>query len=435
MDFNKWLEKNNYTKGYAHFDVRVSIKDVLDEVQNVDNIKSHSFLPFIHYPLTFNKFSKKTKRKPKIRQLYYSSHYDRCIYQYYSYLLNEKYNNYAITHEISDVAIAYRTNLNKNNIHFAKEAFDYIKSQKSCCIIVGDFKDFFDNLDHKYLKRTLCSVLNTQNLSPDYYAIYKNITKYSFVNLTDLLQYYGLDDTLPNRRKLNKKHVILPVQTLKKNPNLIIHNKKPFGIPQGSAISATLSNIYMINFDEAVKTFINTLGGKYLRYSDDSIFILPINDESEILHLHNKIRELIENVPNLILQTEKTKIYTYSQENGIKNVDSLLGVKENSKNSIDYLGFTFDGNHITIRDKTVSKYFYRTYGKVDTIVKQRSNGKHISCKNLYNAYTFKGAKVTNKSKGNFLSYIKRCSDIFGKNEKVARIIHTHYGKIKKRLKK
>ena len=56
---------------------------------------------------------------------------------------------------------------------------------------------------------------------------------------------------------------------------LIISNKANFGIPQGSPISALLSNIYMLNFDIEMKDYVATLGGEYFRYCDDMLFIVP----------------------------------------------------------------------------------------------------------------------------------------------------------------
>ena len=43
---------------------------------------------------------------------------------------------------INDCAIAYRSNLGKNNIDFANRAFEFIKNSDDCCIVVGDFKGF-----------------------------------------------------------------------------------------------------------------------------------------------------------------------------------------------------------------------------------------------------------------------------------------------------
>lgn len=451
MDIQEWLDKSSTKKGYAHFDRKVELKDVFDEIRNPQTIINHSFMPFIHYPLTFHKYSKKNgndERKDKIRKLYYSSHYDRCIYQYYSYLLNEQYNQKAIEYGIENVAIAYRTNLKKNNIHFAKEAFDFIKAQTNCFIIVGDFKDFFDQLEHKYLKEKLCRLLNVSILPEDYYKVFRSITKYSYVNLTELLKYYDLKDTKSNRKLFNEKEIALPIQELRENKKWIYPNYHDYGIPQGSAISAVLSNIYMLDFDQRINTYIKKYNGKYLRYSDDTIFIFPIIDDN-ILDIYKEIIEIVHSAPRLNLQKEKTKLYSYCQGR-LNNRDSLFENRENDKDIIDYLGFSFDGKNISIRDKTVSKYYYRTYKKADTIAKCggiNKNGKKISCKNLYRIYTLKGVQIKKEPtyKGNFLSYVKRCKKIFNENESkknksienksIDRIINTHYGKIKKRLKR
>ena len=436
MDLDQWLDKSNSIKKYAHFDRQVSIKTVWDEIREPQNIITHACLPFIHSPLIFHKYSKNKGRKDKIRQLYYSSHYDRCIYQYYSYLLNERYNIKADEVGINQTSIAYRTNLHKSNIHFAKEAFDFIKEQRRCFIIVGDFKDFFDSLDHSYLKSQLCSVLGTERLPEDYYKVFRSITKYSYVDFSDILNYYRMPDTVTSRRKLNKKDIILPIQTLRRM-DIINSNKENYGIPQGSAISAVLSNVYMLEFDQNVNAYIKTYNGKYLRYSDDTIFILPVTAESEIQQIHLEIRNIISKIPNLTLQAEKTKLYYYNEGN-LENRDFLIDGRANDKNIIDYLGFSFDGKNIYLRDKTISKYYYRMYKKADTVVKCKGispKGNIISNKNLYKTYSLKGANSSEISKGNFLSYVKRCKRVFGANEKVIKVLNTHYGKIKKRLKR
>lgn len=337
---------------------------------------------------------------------------------------------------INQTSIAYRTNLHKSNIHFAKEAFDFIKEQRRCFIIVGDFKDFFDSLDHSYLKSQLCSVLGTERLPEDYYKVFRSITKYSYVDFSDILNYYRMPDTVTSRRKLNKKDIILPIQTLRRM-DIINSNKENYGIPQGSAISAVLSNVYMLEFDQNVNAYIKTYNGKYLRYSDDTIFILPVTAESEIQQIHLEIRNIISKIPNLTLQAEKTKLYYYNEGN-LENRDFLIDGRANDKNIIDYLGFSFDGKNIYLRDKTISKYYYRMYKKADTVVKCKGispKGNIISNKNLYKTYSLKGANSSEISKGNFLSYVKRCKRVFGANEKVVKVLNTHYGKIKKRLKR
>lgn len=60
--------------------------------------------------------------KEKTRDICYAAHLDRCIFQYYNFLLNELYNQECVVLGMSETPIAYRTNLNKkNNIDFAKK--------------------------------------------------------------------------------------------------------------------------------------------------------------------------------------------------------------------------------------------------------------------------------------------------------------------------
>ena len=53
--------------------------------------------------------------------------------------------------------------------------------------MIGDFTNFFDNLDHLYLKQQLCQLLGVCQLPDDYYAVYKSVTKYCKWDLNDLL--------------------------------------------------------------------------------------------------------------------------------------------------------------------------------------------------------------------------------------------------------
>lgn len=62
-------------------------------------------------------------------------------------------------------------------------------------MIIGDFTHFFDMLQHNYLKERLCDVLGVDRLEDDYYSVFKNITKYSLWELTDLLELNSMNDT------------------------------------------------------------------------------------------------------------------------------------------------------------------------------------------------------------------------------------------------
>lgn len=443
MDLQEWKEKNVNARRYAHFDERVSLDKVWDYISNPDNIIKHGFYPFIHYEKKFNKFTKREgvgEIKEKSRHLCYSAHVDRYIYSYYGYLLNQKYNKYLEEHNMDMIAVAYRDNLHKSNIHFAKKAFDCIKKAEECFVIIGDFSHFFDSLDHAYLKMRMCDVLGVAKLPSDYYAVFKNITKYSVWELTELLKLNGLTDTEKNIQILNSKRRVLPEKVFKKyKKEFIIRHKENYGIPQGSAISAVLANIYMLKIDENMNKLVGKYNGLYMRYSDDFIIVLPkISKDKFKIELGDILSE-VKRIPNLILQPEKTQIYKYTNTK-LESCNALfLNDMVNGKNEIDYLGFTFDGKEITIRDKTISKYYYRLYRKLKTIVKNggyTSSGKRISCKNLYEQYSIKGAHLKDPNgyiKGNFITYVQRAQNVFGKDEPIDRKTKRHMIKIRRIL--
>ncbi|WP_195270551.1 reverse transcriptase/maturase family protein [Eubacterium sp. 1001713B170207_170306_E7] len=492
----KWKKENSSPAGYAHFDTKFGLNSAWDYIANPDNVAKHSFFPFIHYDKVFYKAYKasgeyvdketnsivrlpkkqrEVKIKDKIRPICYSSHIDRCIYQYYGFLLNEHYNQYVDEQGFSSSVVAYRTNLHQNNIHFAKRAFDFIK-QAECNIIVGDFKGFFDNLDHKTLKQNLCTVLGTSTLSPDWYAVFKNITKYSMWDLVDILKINGLitDEDIAqkqaahevalngNTRKARElityfdgkikelngfniedpkkrfEKLALTKEQFKQNKkDYIKPHKENFGIPQGSAISAVLSNVYMIDFDKKLYNFIHKFDGLYLRYSDDFIIILPSAAGITWDELKTYMHGVVYETEHLTLEKKKTQIYSYRNNQITNNTNPNAP----SVSYIDYLGFVFDGKEITLRPKTISKYYYRMYKKLNHIVKCGGVTKKknkVSYENLYRTYTQKGRngeydksklpqKVIKKNpnnpykSGNFFSYVQKADEIFnpeyvGKNK-------------------
>ena len=424
MSFDKWLEKNSNCASYAHFDYKVSLKDIIDDVKKQEWVCKHAFKPFIHFKKETKKYNG-SERIPKIRQLNYASHYDRCIYQYYSYLLNEKYNERAKELNISNVSIAYRNILKKSNVHFAKQAFDFIKTHNDCVVIISDFTNFFDTLDHEYLKKQLCKLLGVEKLPEDYYKVFKSITKYSYVDKAEIQE-------LCEALKIAKsKKILMPISVLRENPQYIKQNKNKCGVPQGVAISSILSNVYMMDFDKRCDEMVRRKGGLYLRYSDDAMFVFPGMKQADAKWLYYKITQEINKIPKLTLSTGKTRVY-FCNGRSVENCDVEIGTDQNSKNEIDYLGFSYNGEIIKIRERTVSKYYYRAYKKAKNIMWQRTNlCKKVGTTNLYKTYTKKGAREGN---GNFLTYAEKCVRIFGRQEAVKRVLNAHYGKIKKRLK-
>ena len=305
-------------KNYTHFDSRKpEYWKYLNSIKNPKWIERHAFYPFIYYKEGRNKFNGE-EIIPKSRDIRYSSHIDRYIYEYYNDILSKKYNKYAKQLGINQAVIAYRTNLNKNNIHFSRDVFKFLNKQENAFIIVSDFTNFFDSLNHQYLKDRLKEILKVDTLPNDYYKIFKSITKYSYIEYNDILNELHL-----KHKELTKLHKerLFDIEQFRKFKQGKVHgNKESYGMVQGSAISSVMSNIYMIKFDKLVNDIVTSNNGIYRRYSDDIIIIIP--NIAGVKELYNKIMNIKDKIPNLIMSPEKTSCFIKRQDS-ITSVDIL----------------------------------------------------------------------------------------------------------------
>ncbi|MFE0556492.1 reverse transcriptase domain-containing protein [Paenibacillus sp. NPDC058910] len=424
------------TKYFTHFDKRISFENVKDKIQNAEWVTQHGFYPFLHYKIIFNKYSRETKmKKRKIRNIYYAAHIDGYIYSYYGDKINELYNSLTIKRNIDDVSIAYRNNKKgKSNIHFAAEVINFITKHKLSYILVTDFSDFFDNLDHRYLKEKLKIVLDRKNLPSDYYNVFKNITKFSYINKKKLERY--LIDNKEDTYFKRKERYLTTAQFNNYKYTNIEKNSKPYGIPQGSGISAVLSNVYLLDFDQELNNYVESYNGMYRRYCDDIIIVIPMNIENNLdSEMHeNKINEISAKVPNLIIQREKTNHFLYQD----KKINEINGTSKN----LDYLGFRFDGERIYLREKSLFKFYTRAYRKVKVCNKlSKLHGRKVKRRELYKTYTHLGRNYKNprneKVKGNFITYAERAQSEFESinniEVKVKDQVKNHWSKISKKL--
>jgi hypothetical protein len=60
--------------------------------------------------------------------------------------------------------------------------------------LLFDFKDFFGSLKHLVLKEKIQRLLNAERLSKDWFSIYKNITKYSFIEQEIIFEIKGIPE-------------------------------------------------------------------------------------------------------------------------------------------------------------------------------------------------------------------------------------------------
>jgi hypothetical protein len=232
----------------------------------------------------------KTKRRKgkhvrpeyKDRHIYYASHLDRYVYQWYARLTSDAYESYTKANAFDAAPIAYRSIESKTNIHFAKEAFDFIRKQEDSFVFISDFQKFFDNLDHALLKEKLKKVFGVRELPDDHYHVYRNMTKFRYFDLSDIAKILGTTKELLRHRTRKPDRLLssAAMRSMKKEYLKSNDNKRDdgiVGIPQGSPISAVYANVYMIDFDKELLNFALSLNGFYRRYSDDIICAVPFH--------------------------------------------------------------------------------------------------------------------------------------------------------------
>jgi len=353
---------------------------------------------------------------------------DSLIYSYYGYCLNEKYQEYIKSIKIDKSVLAYRTDLDKCNIDFANEAFELIKRKKKCTAITLDIKGFFDNLDHKILMDQWRKVIGVDRLPEDQFKIYKSLCNYAYVNKNTLLHYLGI-----NLKRVSPKPKTLIEPTAQnfkilRERNIIVTNKEPFGIPQGSGISGVLSNIYMIGFDSYMLKKSRKMGFSYFRYCDDILIICDSTEANLVAHLaYTKIKAY-----KLQIQVQKEDKIAFRRVEGClcafdarklnkHNYISPPPKRRNEfKKRLQYLGFEFDGKNTFIRSSTMSKYYRRMNSRIDNTLRraygERGRGRKIFTKKLLSRNTHLG-------KNNFISYGFRSA--FNNNIEIKRQLKRH----------
>ena len=94
-----------------------------------------------------------------------------------------------------------------------------------CAILCFDVTKFFDSLDHSLLKRRLKEVLGVTELSKDWYAVFRTMTKFHYVELEDLRRHF------PARFKGRPGRPIATINEVKAAKIEIHGNPERFGIP------------------------------------------------------------------------------------------------------------------------------------------------------------------------------------------------------------
>lgn len=452
-------------KGYTHFDLRFwfpkrknELKKILQSGLRVYN-KHHkrdewwAFSPFLKILIKTPRYKYQQddgqyELETKIRPICFASHLDSLIFGFTSYVLTRKYETYIEKEGLHDCVLAYRSNLDgKCNIQFSKEVFEEIRKRKNCIAVALDIKGYFDHINHVILKEKWSKVLG-EPLPEDQFKIFKALTQYSYVTKNSILKKYRIN---LNKLSNTPKSLLELVQGDKdfekygqlRKDKLIVKNNKPgslIGIPQGSAMSALLSNIYLIDYDKMMIEKGLKEGFFYRRYCDD---ILIVCDSDKALDLEKFAIEQIKENYHLEIQQEKVEMseFRLNSKGKIRSFNKkkmekdgiIFPDEQNEKyyyKSLQYLGFEFNGQTIFIRSASLSRYFRKMKSRIVKTVSMAYSDKSKSNKiwkeQLFHRYTHLG-------KRNFLRYAYNASKREYQNSKGENKIGMDSPAIKKQL--
>lgn len=396
MEFN-WFK----ARKYKHFDRGVG-ETFARKVMNPTFVARHAFSPMIRYMKKVKRYkSEEGKTLFKERSIMYASHRDACILSFYASQINTLLDNFYISHGLNDSIIAYRP-LGYANYHFSASAYAYALQNAPCGILAFDVSGFFDNLDHRLLKMRLKHLLGFQSLTEDWHHVFRAVTKFHFVELDDLKADKNFGEAL-------LKPGTDPIATIaeikaagiyfRPNPTIGI------GIPQGTPISAALSNLYMMDFDIDFLRYCNSINAFYRRYSDDILVVCPVEKMNEV---EEEINRLIpEN--KLKLGADKTERTLFDPQ----------ATDLSHRRCAQYLGFSYYPGGAGLRPSSLSRQWRkmrRNIRKIDKIAQEAiASGKadKVWTKKLrrrFSALQFR----------NFSSYARRAAETFGPGEKISR---------------
>jgi hypothetical protein len=292
---------------------------------------------------------------------------------------------------LAEHVIAYRS-LGKANYDFAAVARDYAIKNAPCLALCFDIRGFFDNLDHKLLKSRLKRILEVDELSKDWFAVYREVTRHKWIEREHL----AADPAFGPRLRAPNGRPVATISEVKKAKISIFENANAFGIPQGTPISSVFANLYMMDFDRDLSMVCKKLGALYQRYSDDILIVCKEADRSEIV----KALELSLLAQKLNLSPDKT--------------EEVL-VKSGDEDPFQYLGFYISYGKVYLRSPSIGRQWrklrrnIRRAKKVGELAVKNGSATKVFTKRLR-------AKFSPVGTQNFSSYARKAADALGANQ-------------------
>jgi RNA-directed DNA polymerase len=384
-------------RGYRHFDAQVGIP-FAERILRAQFIERHSWLPLIHYEKRVKRYKPKSgKTVFKLRPIMYASHRDSCILSKYAWDLSQALDTYYKRCDLDRHVIAYRK-LGKSNYHFSAEALRFARAKPNCVVLCYDISGFFDNLDHSILKDRLKLILQTPELTRDWFAVFRHVTRFSVVEKDALAAHPRFGPRL----SIGSREPIATIAEIISENIPIRTNANKFGIPQGTPISSAFSNLYMLQLDLRMVELCGRKGALYQRYSDDILIICNSSDEA-----------LITAAFASNLKDHRLELNDDKSERMVFNSDSA--------ETVQYLGFNISSDGAVIRPGSLARQWRKARRsisrtkKIGTAAIASGDASKIYTKKLRKRFYPVGVR-------NFSSYARRSAKAFGSKKIVRQVL-------------
>lgn len=390
-------------RGYLHFDEPVSARTARVIATSSNTVAKWPFLPFLRHDIELMRTREDTRgsftERPKVRPICYAAHKDAAIYTWYGSMLTESYEQRLTELGLAACVTAFRPNSGKSNLDHAAEVFQWIRTCGNGRAFAFDITSFFDRLEHLRLKSQWARLLRVDRLPDDHFAVFRSLTRHAFVQRQ--AAYAALGISKHNPRAGGRRRLCSPAQfrTLIRDAGLIQANTSGVGIPQGSPMSAVLSNIYMLDFDRTIAAWVEERRGLYRRYCDDILVAVPSTCMDDVAAF--VMAQIV--TLGLEIQPDKTTSHHFEDANGQVRLDEPLS----------YLGLVFDGPRVLLRTVAISRYYakLRSGVRLAAQTKRRHNRQEqysgtvktpLKKRKLYVLYSYVGRR-------NFTSYAYRAA--------------------------
>lgn len=373
---------------YKHFDVPIGSEWA--SALTPEHVAAHSWSPLLHWIKETPRYRLNDQNVMELvvkpRDIMHASHRDACILAKYSHELTGRLDAWYTENGLNEAVIAYRS-LGQSNYHFAATAQAFVRDRHSVEAMCFDVTGFFDNIDHKRLKQRLKWLLGIDELPDDWHRVLRAVTRYNHVRKSDLKTHPVFGQRLKIR---GADRPFATVKELKEAGIAIRPNPNAYGVPQGTPISASLSNLFLVDFDMAVKALADQHGALYQRYSDDILIIC------EPEHANQLAAAVADALTNEALELHDGKTVR-------------LRFTGDERDNFQYLGYQLGLGPALIRPGSLSRQWRSTKRAIRRSERKAESLAKAGQKDKIYTRKLRG-RLTHVGLRNFLAYADRSSD-------------------------